>query len=137
MEDKTQNKSGTELFRILIVDDSRATRVVLRTLMTEFGFDVTEAPDGTAALQTIGAKNPFKLLIVDWQMPGMTGVDFVRQFRAKYPEAASVPIIMNTIMEDADSIAQALEAGATDYVMKPFSRDVFASKLQVLGIKIK
>lgn len=123
--------------RVLIIDDSRATRLVIRTFMREFGFETEEAPDGLEALKLFTPSKQIDLIVCDWEMPNMSGVEFVRNFRANFPSLQSVPIIMATTLNAAEQIAEALTAGATDYIMKPFTKDIFESKLDLLGIEHK
>jgi two-component system, chemotaxis family, chemotaxis protein CheY len=121
--------------RVLIVEDSRATRMVIRNFMKEFGFAVEEAGDGQEALKLLARDSQFNLFVVDWEMPVMNGIDFVRQYRAS--SMPQIPILMSTTVNAFEKIAEALEAGASDYIMKPFTKEIFATKLDLLGIDHK
>ncbi len=119
--------------RAIVVDDSRATRMILRRILEGLSFDVLEAEDGAAALDVLSAQDPLDLALVDWNMPVMDGVSFVREVR-KDARQDGCKIVMVTTESDADRIVEALEAGANEYAMKPFDREVLASKLALLGV---
>jgi two-component system, chemotaxis family, chemotaxis protein CheY len=117
----------------LIVDDSRVIRTIARRLFEELQFATGEAEDGTGALRACREKMP-DLILLDWSMPGMTGVEFVRSLRAQ-PEGGR-PIILISLTEvDTLEIAQAVTAGINDYVMKPFDRAILAAKLAELDAR--
>jgi two-component system chemotaxis response regulator CheY len=111
----------------LIVDDSRVIRTIARRLFEELYFATGEAEDGMSALRACREKMP-DLILLDWSMPGMTGVDFVRSLRVQ-PEGGR-PIILFCLTEvDAKEIADAVAAGINGYVMKPFDRATLSAKL--------
>ncbi len=123
--------------RALVIDDSRTTRMILRGMLTRLGFEVSEAPNGEEALarlREIAGTAPI-LVTVDWNMPVMDGYDFVRAVRADH-EFDKVPLIMVTAHSDPDSVVRALEAGANEYIMKPFDGDMVREKLELLGISV-
>ena len=125
-------------FRVLIIDDSRAARLVIRTFMKEFGFEIDEAPDGAEAMKFLSLGKCVSLIVCDWEMPVMTGVEFVRAYRgSNLPQCRDTPILMSTSLNSVEHIQEALGAGANDYIMKPFSKEIFASKLDLLGIDHK
>ena len=117
----------------LVVDDSRAMRMVLKKIMNEVGFEVSEAGDGNEALIRLKELDGVDLMLVDWNMPVMDGLEFVRTVRENqsYDE---VPVMMVTTEDGMDKIVEALEAGANEYVMKPFTADAIVEKLEILGI---
>jgi two-component system chemotaxis response regulator CheY len=119
--------------RAIVIDDSRATRMILRRILEGLSFDVLEAEDGAAALDVLSAQGPMDLALVDWNMPVMDGVSFVRALR-KDARQDGCKVVMVTTESDADHIVEALEAGANEYAMKPFDREVLASKLSLLGV---
>jgi len=119
---------------ILIVDDCRLTTKVLSGLMREMGYDVHTAPSAEAAVQFLEMHEPPSLFFVDWVMPGMTGVEFVSWLRAQ-KATQKTPVLMVTAQNDIKRIAEALESGADEYIMKPFSREVIEEKLLLLGIE--
>ncbi len=119
--------------RALVVDDSRAIRGILRNFLRELGFDVLEAGDGLEALNTLKQILPPDLVLVDWEMPVMNGLEFVRAVRAQHTFNAMRLMMVTTRAEEND-IARALEAGADEYVMKPFTKDVIEEKLTMMGV---
>lgn len=121
--------------RALIVDDSRAMRMILGRTLKEIGFDILEAGHGGEALEQIAVAGPFDLALVDWSMPQMDGLEFVRRVRESHC-ADSMRIVMVTTESDVDRVAAALGAGADEYVTKPFTKDALASKLEIIGIPL-
>jgi two-component system chemotaxis response regulator CheY len=118
----------------LVVDDSKAMRAILTKTLKGLGFAVREAADGKEALRVIQAEtSAMELILVDWNMPEMNGLDLLKQLRQK-PELSSLIVVMVTAETDVDRIAEALEAGANEYVMKPFTRDILVEKLELAGI---
>ncbi len=118
---------------VLVIDDSRATRAFLRTILRSLGFEVTEAGDGRDGLRRLEQLGRPDLVLVDWNMPVMDGITFLRAVRAD-DRYAGLPLLMVTTEGDVGRISQALEAGASEYVMKPFDREVIREKLQLLGL---
>jgi two-component system chemotaxis response regulator CheY len=120
--------------KALIVDDSRTIRILLRNILRELGYEVCEAVDGEDALKVIEAeKAAVTVVLTDWSMPLMNGLDLVKNLRQD-PELASLKVIMVTTETEVDHIVSALEAGADEYVMKPFTKDILREKLEQVGI---
>lgn len=120
----------------LVVDDSRAIRTILSKTLRELGFEVREAGNGIEALEVIQAeKTAVALILIDWNMPEMNGLDLLKRLRQN-PEFSSLVVVMVTAETELDHIAEALEAGANEYVMKPFTKDIIVGKLQLAGIQI-
>lgn len=119
--------------RALIVDDSRAMRMILKQVLCEFGFDVTEAANGREGLVRVKDIPCPDLVTVDWNMPVMDGLSFVHAVRSD-PSLDRLPMIMVTTKNDLQQVAEALAAGANEYIMKPFTEEVLREKLQLLGI---
>lgn len=119
--------------RVLIVDDSRAIRVMIGRIMTSLGFEIFDASNGQEALDAIGDAPPPELALVDWNMPVMNGLEFVQAARSR-PEWADMRIVMVTTETEMSQIIRALEAGANEYVMKPFTADVLREKLELLQL---
>jgi two-component system chemotaxis response regulator CheY len=119
--------------RALIIDDSRAIRGILRKFLQELGFEVFEAGDGKEALSAMSVIHSVDLALVDWEMPVMTGVEFVRAVRAEHAYD-SMRLMMVTTKADMDDVTQALAAGADEYVMKPFTKEVIEEKLTMMGV---
>ncbi|MCC7125880.1 MAG: response regulator [Acidobacteria bacterium] len=117
--------------QVLVVDDSRAMRLILTRMLHEFGFTVTEAVDGRDALGRL--RPDMRLVLVDWNMPEMNGLEFVQQMR-RDAQYAGTKVMMVTTETEMGQVTRALEAGAQEYVMKPFTREVMLDKLRVLGL---
>jgi two-component system chemotaxis response regulator CheY len=119
----------------LVIDDSRAMRLILSRMLRELGLDVAEAPDGLEALALIeGGLSP-ALMLVDWNMPRMTGIEFVVAVRQP-PFSSTARLVMVTTETEVVQVLRALEAGADEYVMKPFTKDSIFEKLQLLGLDL-
>jgi phosphoserine phosphatase RsbU/P len=114
--------------RALIVDDSRAQRRVLALQLQRWGYDVTEAASGGEAL-VMCAATPYDIIISDWMMPGLTGVEFCREIRALPSEIYSYFILL-TSKSDTAEITRGLEAGADDFLTKPFNADELRARLR-------
>ncbi len=121
--------------RALVIDDSRAVRSIIREILKGFGFDVVEAADGRQALDRLREVGRVDLALVDWNMPEMNGLEFVRAVRAQsiYDD---MPMMMVTTESDMTNMILALESGANEYVMKPFTRDVLREKIELLEITL-
>jgi two-component system chemotaxis response regulator CheY len=114
--------------RVLIVDDSKMIRVILRKVIDAAGIEVCEAGHGQEALAHLNGAAPFDLMLVDWNMPVMNGYDLVRAVRAN-PAHRAVRIIMLTMEGSADDVARAMAAGVDDYILKPFTEAAIMEKL--------
>lgn len=119
--------------RAIVIDDSKAMRVILTQLLRELDFDVCDACDGADAIAKLTSGGAVDLALVDWNMPVMPGIDFVRAVRANTRYSA-MRIMMVTTESEIENVQQALAAGADEYVMKPFTRDIILEKLGLLGI---
>jgi two-component system chemotaxis response regulator CheY len=120
--------------KALVVDDSRAVRMILSRTLKELGFEVREAANGKEALEVIEAeKTAVTLVLADWNMPEMNGLELLKQLRQK-PGLASLVVVMVTTETELDRMAAALEAGANEYVMKPFTKEILVEKLQLAGV---
>jgi len=120
--------------RALIVDDSRFVRSLLRGLLEQRGMECEEAGDGQAALDRIRSSEPFDLALVDWNMPVMNGPEMVERVRAE--GYRDIKVLMVTTEADNDYIVRALDAGADEYLMKPFDDAALADKLVMIGLEI-
>jgi two-component system chemotaxis response regulator CheY len=124
------------LAKALVVDDSRAVRLILSRILRELGFDVCEAGNGREALEIIAAgKSAFSLVLADWNMPEVNGLELLKEVR-RDPALASLVIIMVTTETEIEQMSAALEAGANEYVMKPFTKDILAQKLELAGVRL-
>jgi two-component system chemotaxis response regulator CheY len=118
--------------RALIVDDSLFVRGFLRGLLEEKGIECEEAADGKAGMEQLNAGLPFDLALVDWNMPVMNGLEMLQQLRAQ--GLANVKVMMVTTEAENDFILRALDAGADEYLMKPFDDEALTEKLAMLGL---
>ena len=122
--------------RALVVDDSRAVRMMLKRMLAEAGFDeFSEAGHGKEALQRSTRSRSPDVMLVDWNMPEMNGLDLVRAVRSDSGRR-DVPIVMVTTETEINQVVRALAAGANEYVMKPFTKEIITDKLDLLGIGI-
>ncbi len=122
--------------RALIIDDSRANRMVLQRFLKEFGFETTEAENALDAIWKLNKGEDIALITVDYNMPKMTGSQFVRVVREK-PELKEVPIIMITSDNTAQRMTEALQAGTNEFLVKPFTQEMIEQKLITLGFDLK
>jgi two-component system chemotaxis response regulator CheY len=119
--------------RALIVDDNATIRRILLRFLAPLGFEVFEAEHGGDALLQLGALGAVELVLVDWNMPLVDGLTFVRVVRA-HERFAAVAIVMVTTESSESRVAEALSAGVDEYVFKPFTKDDVVSKLAALGL---
>ncbi len=119
--------------RALLVDDSRAVRVIIRNILLEMGMEVVEAGNGREALAQLRDNPDVELVLVDWNMPEMNGLDFIRTVRSEH-SYDGVRIVMVTTETESEQVCRALNAGANEYVMKPFSKEVLVAKLNMLDV---
>jgi two-component system, chemotaxis family, chemotaxis protein CheY len=116
----------------LVVDDSRVIRKVARRILEDIGYEIAEAADGMEALAWCRAAMPDAILL-DWNMPLMTGIEFLRKLRAERGGDGPV-VVFCTVENDLAHIREALDAGANEYIMKPFDGDIIAAKLAEAGL---
>ncbi len=116
----------------LVVDDSRVVRKVARRILEELDFAIEEAPDGKLALDLCLRQMPDAILL-DWNMPVMNGIDFLRQLR-RTPGGDTPIVVFCTTHSDIAHIQEAIEAGANEYVMKPFDGDILETKFAQVGL---
>jgi two-component system, chemotaxis family, chemotaxis protein CheY len=119
--------------RALVIDDSRAVRVIIRNILQEMGTEVVEAGDGREALEQLRQNPDVELILVDWNMPVMNGLDFIREVRSQ-GAYHGVRIVMVTTETEAQQVSRAMDAGANEYVMKPFTREILVAKLALLDV---
>ena len=119
--------------KALIVDDSRAIRLVLSRIMTGCGFEVAEARHGREALTYLQSNVDTDVALIDWNMPEMNGLELVEAVRGD-DRLRELRMMMVTTETEVSHIQKALLAGANEYVMKPFSREVIEEKLHLLGV---
>ncbi|MGC9158943.1 MAG: response regulator [Terracidiphilus sp.] len=118
--------------RALIVDDSRFVRGYLRGLLEEKGIECAEAADGEAGMEQLKSGVAFDFALVDWNMPVMNGLEMLEHMRAE--GYGDVKVMMVTTEAENDFILRALNAGADEYLMKPFDDEALTEKLAMLGL---
>lgn len=118
--------------RALIVDDSRFVRSFLHGMLNAMGIESEEAADGQAGIDRLEAGPPFDLALVDWNMPVMNGLEMLKQLRAR--GFVDMKVMMVTTEAENEFILCALEAGADEYLMKPFDEEALSEKLAMLGL---
>jgi len=107
--------------------------MILARTLRELGYEVREAGNGREALDMMGSPARIDLVMADWNMPVMDGLELLRQVRAN-PESSAIPVIMVTTEAEIDQMSLALQSGATEYVMKPFTKEILAGKLRLAGL---
>ena len=117
----------------LVIDDSKAMRSILKKILNEVGFDVVQAGDGRQALEGLARVGKFDLALVDWNMPEMSGIEFIEAVRAEkaYDEMS---LMMVTTETEMSQVVRALDTGANEYLMKPFTKELLLEKLAILGL---
>ncbi|MDA8282860.1 MAG: response regulator [Actinomycetota bacterium] len=119
----------------LVVDDSKAVRSILTRILGELGFGVAQAADGVEALAELRKMKP-DLALVDWNMPHLNGLELVVAIR-RQGTYDGVKLMMVTTESETHQMVRALDAGADEYVMKPFTKDVIVDKLKLLGFPVR
>jgi two-component system, chemotaxis family, chemotaxis protein CheY len=117
----------------LVLDDSSAARAILRRHLRELGFDVCEAGDVGRALEVVESAAVPDLALVDWNLPGRNGLEFVRALRSD-SRFGRIRVVMVTTELESRQIVEALDAGVDEYLMKPFTRETLESKLALIGL---
>ena len=116
----------------LVVDDSRVIRKVACKILEAMNFETDEAEDGALALAACRARMP-ELILLDWQMPNMGGIEFLRSLRREKDGTRPV-VVFCTTENDVGHISEAMGAGANEYLMKPFDREILHAKLAQIGM---
>ena len=116
----------------LVVDDSNVVRKVARRITEDLGFNCLEAEDGQKALQVCEEQMP-DVIILDWNMPVMNGLEFLKEIR-KTENGDDPKIIFCTTENDLENIQKAMEAGADEYIMKPFDSEIIETKFAQVGL---
>jgi two-component system chemotaxis response regulator CheY len=121
-----------EMKSCLIVDDSKVIRMVARKILQELSFDTIEAADGQQALDACKEAMPTAVLL-DWNMPVMSGIEYLRELR-KLPGGDEPVVVFCTTENDIEHIQEAIEAGANEYIMKPFDSEIIQAKFSQVGL---
>jgi two-component system chemotaxis response regulator CheY len=119
--------------RALVIDDSRTVRAIIGTILRELGMEVLEAANGREGLDQLNAPPGVELVLVDWNMPEMDGLEFVKAVRA-VRAFDPVRVMMVTTETESEQVLRALDAGANEYLMKPFTREILVAKLGLLDV---
>ena len=120
----------------LVIDDSKAMRRIIGSIVKGVGFEPDDACDGLEGLKALeAAPTKYDLVLVDWNMPNMNGYEFIKAVRAK-DEFADLRMVMVTTETEPARMAQALMAGVDEFVMKPFTKEVLLEKLRLIGVPI-
>ena len=122
--------------RALVIDDSRAIRVILGKILKALKFEVHNAEHGLEALEKLKETGPVDLALVDWNMPEMNGYEFVCAVR-KDDQYNGMRLMMVTTETEMAQVVKALEAGADEYVMKPFTKEMIVEKLKIMGLPVE
>ena len=113
--------------KVLLVDDSKTMRNIQRGILTQLGYEqIEEAVDGQDALDKVAAFGP-ELILLDWNMPNMDGITFIKQYRSS---GATIPVIMVTTEAEKSRVVEAIKAGVNNYVVKPFTPNVLSERIQ-------
>jgi two-component system, chemotaxis family, chemotaxis protein CheY len=129
---RLRHEKDPEMKTCLIVDDSRVVRQVARRILEELSFEVNEAVDGKRALDFCLRSMPDAVLL-DWNMPVMTGIEFLRELRSA-PGGTAPVVVFCTTENDLEHIEEAIDAGANEYIMKPFDSEILGAKLAQVGL---
>jgi two-component system, chemotaxis family, chemotaxis protein CheY len=119
--------------RALVVDDSRPIRRIEGDILTELGFDTCDACNGQEALDRLQDSPKPDVILVDWNMPVMDGLEFVKKVR-RDDRYSGMIIVMVTTETEPDQMLRALTAGADEYLMKPFAKEGLVDKLRLVGV---
>lgn len=120
----------------LVIDDSKAMRRILSGIVKDLGYDVVQAGDGKEGYEKVQEhKGEFSFVLVDWNMPVMNGLEFIKAVRAD-SEYGEMTLIMVTTETEPSRMAQALIAGVDEFVMKPFTKEVLVDKLRLVGVPV-
>lgn len=119
---------------VLIIDDAVTVRMMTKAFLQELGFqDIHIAENGAEALEMMEKLESVRLVLVDWNMPLMNGLEFIQAVRQN-PQFAETKLMMMTTETSMDKIITAMDSGVNEYMMKPFSKEILADKLQIMGI---
>lgn len=117
--------------KVLVVDDFTTMRKIVRNILKEIGFEnIMEADDGTTALHLL-KNEKVGLVVTDWNMPHMTGLELLKQIRQN-PQTAKIPVLMVTAEGLKENVLEAVKAGVNNYVVKPFSAEVLQEKIKTI-----
>jgi DNA-binding response OmpR family regulator len=130
-EHQKESSQTTSPLRLLIADDDPPTRILLRAAISQWGYETVEASNGEEAWEILQLPNPPPLLIVDWLMPKLDGTDLCKRIRSELVNSNMTYIILLTQMTGSENIIKGLEAGANEFLSKPFNMAELRSRLSV------
>ena len=116
--------------KVLIVDDSKPILMMVSEILKELGHQSVTAENGKIAFEILTGEEEIDLVLLDWNMPVMTGIEFLEKNKAE--SAFTTPVFMMTTEKSSEKIQRALENGASDYIMKPFTPDILQNKIEML-----
>lgn len=119
----------------IIIDDSRAMRRILTKIVAPLGFDTVEAENGQEGLERLEETSDVEVVLVDWNMPVMNGIEFVKAVRAD-GRYANLKLVMVTTETEPAQMARALMAGVDEFVMKPFTPEILTEKMKLIGVSM-
>jgi len=122
--------------KALIVDDAKVVRVALSRILNQLGYETVKAEDGQQALKAMAEHPDTDVVMLDWNMPVMNGYDFLVALREIPAHATSPKVVMVTTETGMPQMLKALAAGADEYIMKPFDKDMVAGKLEMVGLEV-
>ncbi|WP_254508737.1 response regulator [Anatilimnocola floriformis] len=126
-------RKGEQQMKAMVVDDSRPIRRIEGDILRELGFETVEAGNGRQALDRLQEGELPQVILVDWNMPEMNGLEFIKAVRGE-ARFKSIVMLMVTTEIETDQMLRALSAGADEYLMKPFQKDGLIDKLRLLGV---
>jgi len=119
--------------KAIVIDDSSTVRSIISKMLTAMGIQSVQAADGKQALTVLSQNEDVSIAFVDWNMPVMNGIDFVQEVR-KQAVYNKIKILMVTTETEMSQVVIAIESGVDEYIMKPFTKEIFLEKLSMLGI---
>ena len=119
--------------RALVIEDSKAMRSILEGILDDVGFTVVLTADAEEALDHLENDHAFAFALVDWNLPGMSGLELVQAIQER-PALSDIQLMMVTTETELKRVQEALDAGAHEYIMKPFDKEMLLEKLVLLGV---
>lgn len=121
--------------KVLVVDDAPTVRRIMAQMLHEMGHETFDASHGKEALAQLNAHPEIGLVMLDWNMPEMNGIELLEALKARQGTAPRPVVVMVTTENEMSKIVQAMAKGANEYIMKPFTKEILTEKLMILGIE--